>query len=613
MTHRSSVADAPSAPRATSAARRHHCRVWAPEAKQVSLAVGETHLPMSRHPDGWWTAHRPMRPGDQYGYLVNGEGPFPDPRSRYQPHGVHGLSQWIDHEAFAWSDEGWQALPLAAGAIYELHIGTFSDAGTFEGAIPKLSHLVELGITHVELMPVAEFSGAHGWGYDGVDLFAPHHVYGTPDDLKHLVDACHAHGLAVLLDVVYNHLGPAGNYLSRFGPYFTPRYHTPWGDAVNLDGAGSNEVRRFFCDNAIMWLRDYHVDGLRLDAVHALIDTSATHFLEQLAAEVDTLEATLGRHLVLIAESDLNDPRVIRAREAGGYGMDAQWSDDFHHALHSVITGERSGYYEDFGTLAHLARALQAGFVYASTHSPHRQRVHGRPPHDVPGWRFVVAAQNHDQVGNRATGERLAHLASAPRAQIAAALLLCAPFVPMLFQGEEWGASSPFQYFTAHEDAELGTLVREGRRKEFAAFGWDPSSIPDPQATDTFERSRLRWDECADSAHAPLLAWYRALLALRRTCPDLRNGNYQQCRVTWDEGLGQLVMRRGRIAVACNLGDNPLTLEMPDAAAALLTSRPDARVQDHSVVLPPESVIVMALAPQPDGWTGEEEPHHALP
>jgi maltooligosyltrehalose trehalohydrolase len=516
---------------------------------------------------------------------------------------VHGLSQSIDHDAFAWSDAGWQPLPLSAGVIYELHIGTFSETGTFAGAIAKLPHLVALGITHVELMPVAEYSGGHGWGYDGVDLFAPHHAYGTPDDLKRLVNACHAHGLAVLLDVVYNHLGPAGNYLSRFGPYFTPRYHTPWGDAVNLDGAGSNEVRRFFCDNAVMWLRDYHIDGLRLDAVHALIDTSAMHFLEQLAAEVDTLEATLGRHLVLIAESDLNDPRVIRARDAGGYGMDAQWSDDFHHALHSVITGERSGYYEDFGTLSHLARALQAGFVYASTHSRHRQRMHGRVPHEVPGWRFVVAAQNHDQVGNRATGERLAHLASAPRVQIAAALLLCAPFVPMLFQGEEWGASSPFQYFTAHEDVELGTLVSQGRRKEFAAFGWDPSGIPDPQDIDTFERSRLRWEECADPAGATLLEWYRALLALRRTVPALRDGNYQQCRVTWDEAQRQLVMRRNGIAVACNLGDQPLTLDLPDAGTALLASTPDARVQNGTVVLPAESVMVMTLAPRQHAWT----------
>jgi maltooligosyltrehalose trehalohydrolase len=602
MTDSSPVADAPSIPETGSSARHHPYRVWAPAAEQMALAIDEELLPMTREADGWWTADRSVRPGDLYGYVVDGDGPFPDPRSRYQPNGVHGSSQWIDHEAFTWSDAGWQALPLAAGVIYELHIGTFSEAGTFDGAIAKLPHLVALGITHVELMPVAQFSGTHGWGYDGVDLFAPHHQYGTPDDLKRLVNACHVHGLAILLDVVYNHLGPAGNYLSRFGSYFTPRYHTPWGDAVNLDGAGSDEVRRFFCDNAMMWVRDYHFDGLRLDAVHALIDTSATHFLEQLAAEFDTLEATLGRHLVLIAESDLNDPRVVRAREAAGYGIDAQWSDDFHHALHSVITGEQAGYYDDFGTLAHLGRAFQAGFVYANTHSRHRQRIHGRTPHDVPGWRLVVAAQNHDQVGNRATGERLTQLASARRVQIAAALLLCAPFVPMLFQGEEWGASTPFQYFTAHEDAELGTLVSEGRRKEFAAFGWDPSSIPDPQTVETFERSRLRWDELADAAHAPMLEWYRALLGLRRRCPELRDGNYQWTRVTWDEAQRQFVVRRGDLIVACNLGDEPLTLDMPDAGFSLLASTPGARVQRGTVILPAESVMVMSAASYHPGY-----------
>ena len=414
-------------------------RVWAPRAERVVLALDGDRFPMTRDAGGWWTATREMRDGELYAYILDDEGPFPDPRSNFQPSGVHGWSQVVDHSRFEWTDARWQPPPLAAGVLYELHIGTFSESGTFDGAIAKLPYLLDLGVTHLELMPVCEFSGPRGWGYDGVDLFAPHHAYGRPDDLKRLVDACHRHGLAVILDVVYNHFGPAGNYVSKFGPYFTHRYNTPWGDAVNLDDAGSDEVRRFFCDNALMWLRDYHFDGLRLDAVHALIDNSACHFLEQLSGEVDALEAVLGRHLVLVAESDLNDPRVIRAREAAGYGIDAQWSDDFHHALHAVITGERSGYYEDFGTLAHFATALEEAFVYAGAHSPHRQRIHGRRLHDVPGWRLVVAAQNHDQVGNRATGERLSHLVSIKRLKIAAALLLTAPFVPLLFQGEEWG------------------------------------------------------------------------------------------------------------------------------------------------------------------------------
>jgi len=307
------------------------CRVWAPAARQVALELNGRRHDMVRAEHGWWTSDRTVRDGDRYGFVVDAEGPFPDPRSPFQPDGVHGLSQHVDHTRFAWSDDGWQAPPLASAVIYELHVGTFSSVGTFLGAIEKLPYLADLGITHVELMPVAEFSGTRGWGYDGVDLFAPHHHYGRPEDLKRLIDACHANGLAVLLDVVYNHLGPSGNYLAKFGPYFTERHHTPWGAAVNLDSAHSHEVRRFFCDNALMWLRDYHVDGLRLDAVHALLDTSACHFLEQLRDEVDILQAVLARHFVLIAESDLNDPRIVRSREAGGFGLDAHWTDDFHH------------------------------------------------------------------------------------------------------------------------------------------------------------------------------------------------------------------------------------------------------------------------------------------
>ena len=534
-----------------------------------------------------------MRDGELYAFVVDDDGPFPDPRSMFQPNGVHGWSQCVDHDRFAWTDAAWQPPPLSAGVLYELHIGTFTEAGTFEGAIERLSYLTDLGVTHLELMPICEFSGCRGWGYDGVDLFAPHHAYGGPDGLKRLVDACHARGLAVILDVVYNHFGPAGNYVGKFGPYFTHRYNTPWGDAVNLDDAGSNEVRRFFCDNALMWLRDYHLDGLRLDAVHALIDTSACHFLEQLSREVDALEAVLGRHLVLVAESDLNDPRVIRACEAGGHGLDAQWSDDFHHALHAVITGERSGYYEDFGTLSHLAKALQEGFVYDGAHSSHRQRTHGRQLHDAPGWRLVVAAQNHDQVGNRAMGERLSHLVSIRRLKIAAALLLTAPFVPLLFQGEEWGASSPFQYFTAHEDPELCNQVSEGRRKEFVAFGWESSSVPDPQSLQTFERSRLRWDELASPEHAEILTWYRALMAIRRQQPSLRDGKYRQVCVTFDERQGHLSIRRGAVLVACNLGEAAATFDVEGHPRVVLASEPGVRCQRGEIHLPPESIAVV--------------------
>ncbi|MGH7266012.1 MAG: malto-oligosyltrehalose trehalohydrolase, partial [Candidatus Rokuibacteriota bacterium] len=508
---------------------------------------------MARTGGGWWTAEVPGA-GADYAFALDGGPALPDPRSAWQPHGVHGPSRVVDHDAFAWTDAGWQAPPLAAALVYELHVGTFTAAGTFGAVIERLDHLVDLGVTHVELMPVVEFPGRRGWGYDGVDLFAPHHAYGGPDGLKRLVDACHARRLAVLLDVVYSHLGPAGNYLARFGPYFSTRHRTPWGEPVNLDGPDSDEVRRFFCDNALSWLRDYHADGLRIDAVHAIVDTSAVHFLEALAAEVEALSARLGRHLVLIAESDLNDPRVVQPRGAGGYGMDAQWSDDFHHALHTVLTGERGGYYADFGRLADVARALEAVFVYDGRYSGFRRRRHGRPVTGLSGHRFLGYLQNHDQIGNRARGERSSHLLSPRLLAVGAAVVLTAPFVPMLFQGEEWGATAPFLYFTDHEDPALGLAVTEGRRQEFAAFGWAPSEVPDPQAEATFERSKLDWGERAREPHRTLLEWHRALVRLRRLA-GLADGRLDQTRVRFDEAARWLAIERGPVTVVCNLAD----------------------------------------------------------
>jgi maltooligosyltrehalose trehalohydrolase len=569
--------------------------VWAPRARTLALIVNGQHLDLAPSKNGWWCSSRDRRHGDRYGYLIDGEGPFPDPRSPAQPEGVHALSQHVDHSTFAWTDRHWQAPPLGSAVIYELHVGTFTEAGTFDAAIERLAYLADLGVTHVEVMPVAEFSGDRGWGYDGVGLFAPHHAYGGPLGFKRFVDACHAHRLAVLLDVVYNHLGPSGNYLGRYGPYFTNRYQTPWGEAVNFDDAKSDEVRRFFCDNALMWLRDYHVDGLRLDAVHAFMDSSAVHFLERLSAEVDELEAIVGRHLVLIAETDQNDPRIIRSREAHGYGIDAQWSDDFHHALHTVLTRERSGYYEDFGRLSHLATAIRYAYVYAGHPSDHRERRHGRPlPADVPGWRFVVAAQNHDQIGNRAAGERLSHLVSLGRLKIAGAILLTSPFVPMLFQGQEWGATTPFQYFTAHEDETLGRQVSEGRRREFAKFGWDPASVPDPQAVETFERSRLRWDEIARPPHRELLDWYRALIDLRFRTPALRDGNAALCDVTCHDEAQWMLIRRRDIAIACNLSAESRTVAVSGTLAVSLASDPGVTVNE-GITLPPDSVAVVAV------------------
>ncbi|HZZ38039.1 MAG TPA: malto-oligosyltrehalose trehalohydrolase [Acidobacteriaceae bacterium] len=572
----------------------HRFRVWAPKAQRIAVGVGKTKYRMEQSEGGWWEAAVDAAgPGTDYSFFVDDEDlALPDPRSAWQPQGVHGASRLFDLSAFHWSDGGWQAPPLASGIVYELHIGTFTPEGTFDAARSRLDALRELGITHVELMPVNAFPGRQGWGYDGVDLFAPHEPYGGPEALMRFVNACHEKGLAVLLDVVYNHLGPAGNYLGKFGPYFTDAHHTPWGDAVNLEDAGSHEARRFFCDNALTWLRDYHIDGLRLDAVHAYIDRSAIHFMEQIASEVRALEGQTGRHYVIIAESDLNDPRVVRAREAGGYGMDAQWSDDFHHALVTVLTGDRTGYYADFGEIGQLAKSLREAFVYDGIYSQHRDRVHGAPVRGLPGWRFLGFSQNHDQVGNSAKGERLCHLTSLGRAKIAAALELTAAFVPMIFQGEEWAASTPFQYFTDHEE-ELGKLVSEGRKKEFIAFGWSPDIIPDPQDRASFERSKLNWDERGRPPHSEMLAWYRHLIALRKGTPELTDGDLSRVQVRSSEEDRWLVMERDRCTVAFSLAAKTVTLAVRGGSRIVLASTGDVALQTDRLTLPPNSVAVL--------------------
>lgn len=521
--------------------------VWAPRAEQVELELGGRTLPMTAGERGWHRVEASASAGTDYWYVLDGEH-LPDPRSPWQAAGVHGPSRTVDHSAFQWTDSGWVRPPLAAMVVYELHVGTFSEAGTFAGVAGRLDHLVGLGVNAIELMPVVEFAGDRGWGYDGVDLYAPHHAYGGPEGLKGLVDACHARGLAVILDVVYNHLGPEGNYLARFGPYFSDRHRTPWGPAMNFDGPDSDEVRDFFTGNALMWLRDYHIDGLRLDAVHAIVDTSATHFLEELKQKVES--AHPGDPRPLIAESDLNDPRLVTPRELGGYGLDAQWSDDFHHALHAVLTGERTGYYADFGSLEQLAFALRNAYVFTGQHSEYRRRRHGRR-HRLQGDRFLAYSQNHDQVGNRALGERLPALTSQGRLKIAAALVLCSPFVPMLFMGEEWAASTPFLFFSSHTDPDIARATSDGRIREFEAFGWDPSQVPDPQDLGTFERSRLRWDELREPKHAEMLGWYRRLIRLRRETPALRDPRLDRVEVEVD---GQrLTLKRGQVTVVCDL------------------------------------------------------------
>jgi maltooligosyltrehalose trehalohydrolase len=577
----------------------HEFTLWAPYANKLAVKVGDAVYPMSGpNEKGWWNASvETAEYGADYAFLLDDDPtPYPDPRSAWQPNGLHAPSRLYDQKAFTWSDSRWQGPPLAGAVIYEIHVGTFTAEGTFDAAIDRLDYLSELGVTHLELMPVAEFPGRYGWGYDGAALFAVTEKYGGPDGLKRFVDACHLRGLAVLLDVVYNHFGPVGNYTAKFGPYLTGRHHTPWGDAVNLEDWGSDEVRQFFCDNALMWMRDYHIDGLRLDAVHEFMDRSAINFMEQLSAEVEVLSSTLGRRLVLVAESDLNDPRIVISREGGGYGMDAQWNDDFHHALFTILHADEDGkaYYSDFGSLEKFAKALTKTFVYDGVYSRYRRRVHGRPVEGLSAHRFVAFIQNHDQVGNRATGDRLEHVIGIDRAKVAAGILLMAPTIPLLFQGEEYAASTPFQYFADHDDPEMVKAVSEGRRREFAAFGWDPNVIPDPESIETFERSKLLWDEVHEGRHGEMLEWYRKLIHLRRSSSALNDGDLGHNKVLFDEKKRWLVMDRGLVTVMCNLGDETVELDNPGRIILLLASRGDVRVKDGKVALPQDSLAIFS-------------------
>ncbi len=577
--------------------------VWAPNHHRVRLrALGNDHE-MSPVGDGQWRVTVPdAGPGTDYGFLLgDDETPVPDPRSRWQPDGVHGLSRLHDTQAYKWDDAGWTGRQLAGSVVYELHVGTFTPEGTFAAAAGRLDHLVELGVDLVEVLPVNAVNGTHNWGYDGVGWFAVHESYGGPDGFKAFVDACHRRGLGVVLDVVYNHLGPSGAYLPRFGPFFKPGRST-WGDLVNLDGPGSGPVRRYILDNALMWLHEYHVDGLRLDAVHALVDLGATHLLEQLAIEVDALSAHLRRPLTLVAESDLNDPRLVRSRDAGGYGLTAQWDDDVHHAVHALLTGERQGYYADFGSFATLAKALTGAFVHDGSYSSFRGRPHGRRVNrdDTPGYRFVAFVQDHDQVGNRALGDRLS---SDPDPlppdllKVAATLLLTSPYTPMLWMGEEWGASTPWQFFTSHPEPELAATVAAGRREEFAEHGWATDDVPDPQDPATFERSKLAWSELADEPHAEVLDFYRRLLQLRRGRPELSDPRLDLVEVGYDEGARWLVVYRGLLRVAVNLGPDRQEIPLDGRPmGVLLSSGPGFVYRDGGIELEPASAAVVELA-----------------
>jgi maltooligosyltrehalose trehalohydrolase len=566
--------------------------VWAPKPETVRLDVDGAVYPMTRGRDGWWRATVDASPDARYGYLLDDDPTvLPDPRSSRQPDGVHERSQLWEPGEQVWTDDGWSGRSVQGAVIYELHIGTFTPAGTFDSAIEKLDQLVDLGVDFVEVMPVNAFSGRYGWGYDGVLWYAVHEPYGGPDGLIRLVDACHRRGLGVLIDAVFNHLGPSGNYLPRFGPYLSSASN-PWGEGINIADAESDEVRRYIIDCALRWMREFHADGLRLDAVHALVDTTAIPILEELSAETEALAEQLGRPLSLVAESDLNDPRMITPRRDGGYGMTAQWDDDVHHAIHTAVSGERQGYYADFGSLAILAKTLRNGFFHAATYSSFRQRRHGRPLDTaaVPATRLVAYTCTHDQVGNRALGDRPSQNLTYGQLAVKAALILGSPYTAMLFMGEEWGASTPFQFFSSHPEPELARATAEGRKKEFADHGWDADDIPDPQDPQTFQRSKLDWSELDTGDHARLLRVYHDLIALRRSEIDLADPWLEHLIIDYDEDARWIVMRRGRLAVACNLGAEPVAVPF---TGELVLSSDSPSVSDDSTELAAYSFAIL--------------------
>jgi maltooligosyltrehalose trehalohydrolase len=566
-------------------------RVWAPKPALVRLDVDGAVHAMTRSDDGWWHTIVETTRDARYGYLLDDDPTvLPDPRSARQPDGVHERSQLWDADNATWTDTGWTGRSVEGAVIYELHVGTFTGAGTFDSAIEKLDYLVDLGIDFVELMPVNSFAGTHGWGYDGVLWYSVHEHYGGPDGLVRFVDACHARGLGVLIDAVFNHLGPSGNYLPRFGPYLSSGSN-PWGEGINIADAYSDDVRRYIIGCALRWMRDFHADGLRLDAVHALVDTTAIHILEELASETDWLSRQVGRPLSLVAESDLNDPRLITPRDHNGYGMTAQWADDIHHAIHTAVSGERQGYYADFGSMDTLAHTLRNGFFHAGTYSSFRKRRHGRPLdiQTIPATRLVTYTCTHDQVGNRALGDRPSQNLPGGQLAIKAALALGSPYTAMLFMGEEWGASTPFQFFSSHPELELAQATAEGRKAEFAEHGWNAGEIPDPQDPQTFQRSKLNWDEADSGEHARLHHLYRDLIALRRQEADMADPWLEHLIIDHDESQNWIILRRGRLRIVCNLGAQPVTV--PVAGDVVLgwgnpTVRADSTVlEGHSFAI----------------------------
>jgi maltooligosyltrehalose trehalohydrolase len=565
-------------------------RVWAPAVDHVELHIvhpSERRVPMERRNDGYheFTVDD-CRPGTRYLYVLNGTKERPDPASRRQPESVHGPSEVVTRD-FEWHDRKWKGILLEDYLLYELHVGTFTPEGTFDAAIARLDQLKDLGITAVELMPIAQFPGTRNWGYDGAYVGAAQNSYGGPLGLKRLADACHARGLAILLDVVYNHFGPEGNYIAEFGPYFTDRYRTPWGPALNFDGALSDHVRWFFIHNALQWVDEFHIDGLRVDAVHAIVDHSAEPFLQELCSAVRERAKKLGRRIYTFAESDLNDPRVITPKKQLGLGFDAQWNDDFHHSVHTLLTAERDGYYVSFGKTSDLAQVLKNGYLYVGQHSPYRARKYGLHPKTGEGKRFVVFAQNHDQIGNRMMGERLAAIVSPEQLRLAAAAVVLSPFVPMLFMGEEYGEKAPFQYFTSHGDDDLVEAVRKGRLEEFDDFDWS-GTPPDPHHEDTFERSKLTWRE--DPSVRQL---YKKLLKLRRDTPALRRLDLSAVDTHADDERRVLLVRRragdDQVLIAFNFNQNAQSLDLPFEGAWKAMMETNVTIEDGRVTLPPNS------------------------
>ncbi len=584
--------------------------LWAPLAKDVKLVLKDGNiLDLTREELGYWhVTTSQVKPNDSYQFSVDKQQPLPDPASLSQPDGVHGPSRAYDLNAFTWNDQAWNNIPQVDYIIYELHVGTFSPSGDFSGIIPKLDHLIQLGITAIEIMPVAQFPGSRNWGYDGVFPFAVQNSYGGPEKLQELVQACHEKGLAVILDVVYNHVGPEGNYFGQFGPYFTDKYHTPWGQAVNFDDEYCDGVRDYFIENVLMWFRDFHIDALRMDAVHAIKDLSATHILKEIKEHVARYVESSGKNHYLIIECDLNDPRFLDDTNKNGFGMDAQWIDEFHHALRVTAGQSPTGYYEDFKGIKDLEKSYKDAYVYDGQYSPHRKKLFGRNAEEHTGAEFIVFSQNHDQVGNRMLGERSGTLYSYEMQKLLAAAVLCSPFLPMLFMGEEWGETNPFLYFVSHTDQELNLAVRKGRKAEFAAFH-NEGEAPDPDKEETFLQSKIQWNLLEEQPHATLLAYYRELIALRKSHPALHNGSRKNLEVAALEDQNCLVLKRweGEETLICvmNFSESPQTvpLEQETGTLRLLINSADDRwngpgatanteVSTNEVSLQPESIAI---------------------